>query len=80
VAAEVTTADETFEAVSSGLGVVLVSAGNAEIYQRADVVSRPVSGLSPSELAVAWRRDDHREAVRVFTEACVRCLCPAQSP
>jgi DNA-binding transcriptional LysR family regulator len=75
VAAEVTTADETFEAVSSGLGVVLVSAGNAEIYQRADVVCRPVSGLSPSELAVAWRRDDHREAVRVFTEACVRCLC-----
>jgi DNA-binding transcriptional LysR family regulator len=75
VATEVTTADETFEAISSGLGVVLISAGNAAAYQRDDVVSRPVTGLSPSELAVAWRRDDHREAIRVFTEACVRCLC-----
>ncbi|HWN33961.1 MAG TPA: LysR family transcriptional regulator, partial [Pseudonocardia sp.] len=55
IAAEVATADETFEAVASGLGVVLLSAGNVSIYQRTDVVCRPVSGLSPSQLAVAWR-------------------------
>jgi DNA-binding transcriptional LysR family regulator len=77
VAAEATTADETFEAVASGLGVVLLSEGNAGIYQRGDVVCRPVDGLSPSELAVARRAGDDREAVRVFTEACVRCLCDA---
>jgi len=75
VAAEVATADETFEAVASGLGVVLLSAGNATIYERGDVVCRPVTGLPASELAVVWRRGDRREAVRVFAEACVRCLC-----
>ncbi|MDT7666987.1 MAG: hypothetical protein QOD04_6543 [Pseudonocardiales bacterium] len=77
VAAEAATADETFEAVASGLGVVLLSEGNVAIYQRPDVVCRPVSGLPPSELAVAWRTRDDRDAVRVFAEACVRCLCDA---
>jgi len=75
IAAEVATADETFEAVASGLGVVLLSAGNVSIYQRTDVVCRPVSGLSPSQLAVAWRTGDDRDAVRVFADACVQCLC-----
>jgi DNA-binding transcriptional LysR family regulator len=75
IAAEAATADETFEAVASGLGVVLLSAGNVSIYQRTDVVCRPVSGLSPSELAVAWRTGDDRDAVRVFADACVQCLC-----
>ncbi|MEV6930978.1 LysR family transcriptional regulator [Dactylosporangium sp. NPDC051485] len=68
------TADETFEAVASGHGVALLAAGNVEIYQRDDVVFRPVDGLSPSRLAVVWRTGDERDAVRVFTEACCRCL------
>ncbi|MFI8191642.1 LysR family transcriptional regulator [Streptomyces sp. NPDC085946] len=75
IAATAETADEAFEAVASGLGVVLLSAGNAEIYQRETVVCRPVTGLSPSELAVVRRTRDHREAVRVFVDAC--CLCTA---
>jgi DNA-binding transcriptional LysR family regulator len=75
IAAEAATADETFEAVASGLGVVLLSAGNVSIYQRTDVVCRPVSGLSPSQLAVAWRTGDERDVVRVFADACVQCLC-----
>ncbi|MFC4033442.1 LysR family transcriptional regulator [Streptomyces polygonati] len=77
VAVTATTADEAFEAVASGLGIVLLSAGNAGIYQRENVTCRPVTGLSPSELAVVWRTGDHREAVRVFVEAC--CLCGAGS-
>lgn len=51
------------------------TAGNAQIYQREDVSCRPVTGLSPSELAVVWRTADHREAVRDFIDAC--CLCTA---
>ncbi|MGM1062420.1 LysR family transcriptional regulator [Saccharothrix sp. Mg75] len=74
VGGEASTTDEAFEAVASGLGVVLVSAGNAEAHQRDDVVYRPVLGLSPSRLAVVWRTDDEREAVRVFVEACARSL------
>jgi DNA-binding transcriptional LysR family regulator len=60
---------------AAGLGVVLLAAGNAKIYEREDVVCRPVTGLSPSELAVVWRTGDDREAVRVFVDAC--CLCVA---
>ncbi|GAA2590836.1 LysR family transcriptional regulator [Dactylosporangium fulvum] len=74
VSVTATTADETFEAVASGRGVALLAAGNAELYQRDDVVCRPVTGLSPSQLAVVWRTGDTREAVRVFTEACCRCV------
>ena len=75
VAAEAETAEEIFEAVAAGLGVALLSAGNADIYRRDDVVCRPVAGLSPSELAVVWRTDDDRPAVRVVVDACFRCLC-----
>ncbi|GAA3387228.1 LysR family transcriptional regulator [Cryptosporangium minutisporangium] len=75
IAAVAETPDESLEAVASGVGVVLLSAGNATIYQRDDVVCRPVTGLPPSELAVVWRPDDDREMVRVFVDAC--CLCGA---
>lgn len=75
IAATAETADEAFEAVASGLGIVLLSAGNAEIYKRETLTCRPVTGLSPSELAVVWRTGDHRGAVRVFIDAC--CLCAA---
>lgn len=75
IAATAQTADEAFEAVASGLGIVLLSAGNAEIYKRETLTCRPVTGLSPSELAVVWRTGDHRGAVRVFIDAC--CLCAA---
>jgi DNA-binding transcriptional LysR family regulator len=66
IAAEVTNADETFEAVANGIGVVLLSAGNAAIYRRAGVVTRPVAGVGPSELALIWRADDPRPAVHDF--------------
>ncbi|WP_189304008.1 LysR family transcriptional regulator [Streptomyces albospinus] len=67
--AVVASADETFEAVAAGLGVVLLAAGNAAIYRRPGVVARPVSGLSPSQLALAWRPDDHRTVLRDVVEA-----------
>jgi DNA-binding transcriptional LysR family regulator len=71
VSGEAATAEETFEAVAAGIGVALLSSGNACMYKRDDVVFRPVSGLSPSELAVVWRSSDEREAVRVFVDAAV---------
>jgi DNA-binding transcriptional LysR family regulator len=74
IGAVATTADEAFEAVASGLGVVLLAAGNAAIYRRDDVECRPVPDLPPCELAVLWRRGDRRTAVRVVTDACCRCV------
>jgi DNA-binding transcriptional LysR family regulator len=75
IAAIAETAEETFEAVASGLGVALLSEGNATIYQRDDVTCRPVTGLSPSQLAVLWRTADTRTAVQVFVDTCQECLC-----
>ncbi len=69
IAGEVAGADETFEAVAGGLGIALLSAGNAAIYRRPDVVTRPVGGLSPSRLALIWRADDPRPAVRDLVAA-----------
>jgi DNA-binding transcriptional LysR family regulator len=74
IGAEATTADEAFEAVAAGLGVVLLAAGNAEIYRRDDVVYRPVPDLPPCELAVMWRSTDRRRAVRVVADTCCRCV------
>ncbi len=70
VAAEVTTADETFEIVSSGAAVTLLAEGNATIYARPGIACIPVSGLDPARLAVAWRRNDRRPAVHDFIRAC----------
>jgi DNA-binding transcriptional LysR family regulator len=79
IVAEAETAEESIEAVGAGLGVLLLSAGNAELYPRDDIVYRPVRGLSPSELAVVWRAGDDRRAVRVFVDACAQCLCKPQN-
>lgn len=64
IGAEAATPDEAFEAVATGLGVVLIAEGNTTIYARPGIVYRPVIDLTPSQLAVAWRRDDRRAAVR----------------
>ncbi|WP_123029539.1 LysR family transcriptional regulator [Mycolicibacterium stellerae] len=73
IAAEAATADETFEAVAAGAGVALLSAGNAEIYRRDDVVHVRVSDLPPCHLAVVRRAGDPRTAVRIVMDACCRC-------
>jgi DNA-binding transcriptional LysR family regulator len=70
VAAEVTSADEKFEVVSAGAAVALVSEGNAAVYDRPGIVCVPVSDLSPAQLAVGWRKNDQRRAVRSFADAC----------
>lgn len=62
-------AEAAFEAVANGLGVALIAEGQAQLSGRPDVVCVPVTGLSPAELAVAWRRDDRRRAVAALVAA-----------
>lgn len=69
VAAEATAADEVLELVTAGVGVALLAVGNAGLYQRPGLTCRPVPDLPPAQLAVAWRSDDTRDAVRVFLAA-----------
>ncbi len=70
IAAEVTSADEVFELVSTGAAVVLLAEGNAAVYARPGITCIPVTGLQPAQLAIAWRRGDHRACVTGFADAC----------
>jgi len=70
VAADVTSADEVFELVSTGAAVVLLAEGNAAVYARPGIACIPVTGLEPARLAVAWRRGDRRACVTAFARAC----------
>ena len=58
------------EIVSSGAAITLLAEGNADIYAREGIVCIPVNGLDPARLAIAWRRDDRRPAIRDFVQAC----------
>ncbi|SFO37415.1 DNA-binding transcriptional regulator, LysR family [Geodermatophilus obscurus] len=69
VGAVADTPDAVFEAVASGLGVVLLAAGNADLYARPGIVCRPVEGLAPAVMALAWRRSDRRPVVAAFVRA-----------
>jgi DNA-binding transcriptional LysR family regulator len=74
IAAEATTADEAFEIVAAGEGLLLQPAGSCATHQREDVVQRPVVDLPPAELAVVWRPEDRRRAVQVVVETCFHCV------
>jgi DNA-binding transcriptional LysR family regulator len=69
VGAQAESPDETFEAVAAEQGVALLAAGNAELYARPQITTRPVVDLSPAELAVAWRAGDERPAIAAFVAA-----------
>lgn len=60
IAAEIASTEETAEALVAGLGVCLVAEGNAPLIAREGVVIRPITGLMPARLALAWRGDDQR--------------------
>lgn len=50
IAAAATTADETFEAVSAGIGLAIIAQGNADLYRRDDVAVVSVTDLEPARL------------------------------
>ncbi|MFD8612310.1 LysR family transcriptional regulator [Streptomyces sp. NPDC059631] len=51
--------DEWLNAVAHGRGVSLTPEATARFYQRPDLVYRPVTGVSPSQVGVAWPREAH---------------------
>jgi DNA-binding transcriptional LysR family regulator len=70
IGAEIASTDETYEALVDGRGVCLVAAGNAPLLTLGGVTTRPVRGVAPSRLALAWRRDDTRPLVGDYVRAC----------
>jgi DNA-binding transcriptional LysR family regulator len=69
IGAVAATADAVLESVAAGLGVVLLAEGNAALYERGGVVARPVEGLEPAVLALAWRASDRRAVIAAFVRA-----------
>ncbi|MFI6868311.1 LysR family transcriptional regulator [Nocardia sp. NPDC050406] len=69
IGGEITSAEETHEAVAAGEGLALLAEGNAPLLARGTVVVRPVRGIAPTELAVVCRRGDDRPLVRGYLEA-----------
>lgn len=78
IGAEIGGVDETYEALAGGLGICLVAAGNVPLLAREGVAIRPVSGVTPSRLVLAWRADDNRPLVRGYARAAAE-LRPSES-
>lgn len=72
IGAEVASAEETYEALVAGLGVVLLAAGNAPLITRGGVTTRPVRGIAPSRFALAWPRAAADPLTRAYADACRR--------
>jgi DNA-binding transcriptional LysR family regulator len=70
VGAEIASTDETYEALADGRGVCLIAAGNAPLVTLGGITTRPVRGLAPSQLALAWNAGDTRPLVTGYARAC----------
>lgn len=64
--------DEWLSAIANGDGVALAPESASRYYARPGVVYRRVTGVSPTQVAVAWSpTDDENPAVRDFVDCCV---------
>ncbi|WP_235537307.1 LysR family substrate-binding domain-containing protein [Nocardioides sp. Soil805] len=57
---------DAIETVAAGTGVVIVPMSVARLFQRKDVVSRPVSDLEPTTIALVWLRDRDDDVTQAF--------------
>lgn len=60
------TTKQAVSVVASGSGVVVVPMSVARLHHRKDVVHRPVTGVAPSRVGLAWRVDDDDPRLEEF--------------
>lgn len=77
IGAEVSSPDEWLEAISNGFGVSLTPEASARYYARPGMMYRPVSDVSPSQVAVVRHPDDQRGAVQDFVNAALTVAATA---
>ncbi|MFJ8792769.1 LysR family transcriptional regulator [Streptomyces sp. NPDC102462] len=64
--------DDWLSAIANGYGIALAPESAARYYARPGIVYRPVSGVSPSRVAVAWATaDDTDPVVQDFVRSCL---------
>ncbi|MDZ8109902.1 MAG: LysR family transcriptional regulator [Nostoc sp. DedQUE12a] len=71
---EVNNTNEAMEAVINGQGIALVSETTTQVYALSGQTFRRVQDVSPSVLAVAWRRDSVNNVVEDFVQACLNAI------
>lgn len=57
---------EAIETVAAGTGIVIMPMSVARLHQRKDVVTRVVSDLEPSTIALVWLLDRDDEVTQTF--------------
>jgi DNA-binding transcriptional LysR family regulator len=62
---------QLLETIALNQAVAFLPASTAARYPRADLVYRPVTGLSPSIVAVAWQQGSRSPAIAAFVRAAV---------
>lgn len=65
---DVRTLEATLELIGAGQAISLSAAGWARFYPRPGVRTLPVTDLSPSAVAIGWRKGDRAPLVRRFIE------------
>ncbi|MET7300681.1 LysR family transcriptional regulator [Embleya sp. NPDC005575] len=61
--------EQLLEVVALGQAVAFLSRSTTERHQRPDIAYRPVTGLSPSAVMVAWPETSRSAAVATFVQA-----------
>ena len=57
---------EAIETVASGTGVVILPMSVARLHQRKDVVTRLVTDLDPTTIALVWKLERDDEVTQAF--------------
>lgn len=65
----VASVEQLLEVVALGQAVAFLSRSTTERHQRPDIAYRPVTGLSPSTVMVAWPETSRSAAVATFVRA-----------
>jgi hypothetical protein len=60
------TTKQAVSVVATGSGIVVVPMSVARLHHRKDVVHRPVTGVAPSQVGLAWRVDDDDPRIEDF--------------
>jgi DNA-binding transcriptional LysR family regulator len=77
VSGEAASTEELVELLAAGVGVCLLAQGNLDAVRRDGIAAVRVTGLAPSELVLAWRRDDNRQLLRGLIKATQLAVRPA---
>jgi DNA-binding transcriptional LysR family regulator len=78
----VTDQPDTFlTAIANGDGIALAPESAARYYSRPGITYRPVTGLSPSQVCVAWPpSNDSKLVVQDFVHCCLDSTVPNRQP